>query len=200
MGYSAVVIGVSAGGHQALKTILPQFPENFPPVLIVQHIHRHMDDAQIEFLGDRCSQKVRFAEDKLPLEKDMILFAPANYHMLVEMDRTISLSTDPPVNHARPAIDVLFETAAEAFGRELIGLVLTGASSDGSRGLKCVAESGGLSIVQSPDTAEMTMMPKSALTAVDVDFVLPLQDIAPLLIRQIHPSLPVSAPIRSVNP
>ncbi len=192
MSYNALVIGVSAGGFHALQKILPKIPVSFPPILIVQHIHRHMDDAQIERLQKSSALEVRFAEDKDLPKKGMALFAPANYHMLVETNHTISLNTGPPVNHARPSIDPLFETAAEAFGRSLIGLILTGASSDGSKGLRRVSELGGLTIVQNPETAEMSMMPKSAIAATDVDLIANLEDLPGLLVRQITPSNPVN--------
>jgi len=193
MAFDAIVIGVSAGGYHALNAILPRLPVTFPPILVVQHIHRHMDDAQIEMLERVCALTVRFAEDKEKIEDGVILFAPANYHLLVEADRTVSLNTDPAVNHARPSVDVLFETAAEVFGSGLIGIILTGASSDGCKGLGRIAEKGGLTIVQDPKTAEMTMMPNSAIAEADVGFVLGLHDIVPFLINQINSTVPSAA-------
>ena len=109
--------------------------------------------------------------------------APADYHMLIEPDRSISLSLDEKVNFSRPSIDVLFESAAEVFGSSLIGVVLTGASADGSQGLKCIKMQGGYAIVQNPKTAAAMHMPMSAIQATSVDRVVNLEHIAPLLVK-----------------
>ena len=113
--------------------------------------------------------------------KNKIYIAPPNYHLLVEADRTFSLSIDEPVNYARPSIDVLFETAADVYKTNLIGVILTGANTDGSHGLKRIKETGGLSVVQDPSTAEADTMPRAAIAAVDVDYVLPLEEIGKVL-------------------
>jgi len=110
-----------------------------------------------------------------------IYIAPPNYHLLVEEDKTLSLSTNKHVNFARPSIDVLFETAADVFGEKLVGIILTGANEDGSRGLKKIKESGGLTIVQDPDTAAVDTMPKAAIASTKVDYILPLENIGPFI-------------------
>ncbi len=115
------------------------------------------------------------------LLKNKIYIAPPNYHLLVEADRTFSLSIDEPVNYARPSINVLFETAADVYKTNLVGVILTGANADGSHGLKRIKETGGLSVVQDPSTAEADTMPKAAIAAVDVDYVLPLEEIGKVI-------------------
>ena len=109
--------------------------------------------------------------------------APANYHLLIENDKTFSLSVDDKVNYSRPAIDVLFKSASEAFGSALIAVILTGASSDGADGLKAIKENGGLAIVQDPKKAESEMMPRSAIEACNVDHILALEEI-PILLQE----------------
>lgn len=162
----AVVIGTSAGGVQALSRILPGIPADFAqPVLVVVHVPARRDNALVELFGNRCSLRVKEAEDKEPLEAGTVYFAPPDYHLLVERDGTIALSSDELVNHSRPAIDVLFETAADFFGPALTGIVLTGANHDGAAGLKAVGESGGIAIVEDPASADVPTMPSAALDA-----------------------------------
>mgnify|MGYP006419183371 CR=1 FL=1 len=180
--YDAVVIGSSAGGLRALSTILPVLPAAFPlPLLVVQHLMATADDYLPRSLAQKCRVTVKQAGEKEPALPGVVYIAPPNYHLLVEIDRTLSLSTDERVNHARPAIDVLFETAAEAYESRLIGVVLTGASSDGSLGLKAIKQHGGFALVQDPATAESPTMPRAAQAATDVDRLAPLQEIGPLL-------------------
>lgn len=168
----------------ALSEILPTLPQNFSlPILIVQHLSPASDDYLATYLDEKCEVKVKEADEKEKIEGGVVYLVPANYHLLVEKDKTLSLSVDSPVNFARPSIDVLFETAAEAYGSNLIGLVLTGASADGSRGLKLIKERGGLTLVQDPKTAESEVMPKAAIAEVDVDHIIPLSEIGAFLIK-----------------
>jgi len=180
--YEAVVIGVSAGGLTALNEILPALSSAFRlPVLVVQHISPSSDSYLPVHFSVRIALRSKEAEDKEPILGGTIFFAPPNYHMMVECDRTIALSVDPKVNFSRPAIDVLFETAAETYRDRLIGVVLTGGNSDGARGLARIKELGGLAIVQSPGTAEAQAMPLAAIEATKVDHVLPLDRIGSLI-------------------
>ncbi len=180
--YDAIVVGVSAGGLQALETVLGDLPENYSiAVMIVQHRNKKSDDFLCRFLDDLCALRVTEAEDKIPIKAGHVYIAPPDYHLQVEMNRTLSLSVDPPVNYSRPAIDVLFETAAEAYTDRLVGVVLTGANSDGSRGLQTIKKLGGLTIVQDPKTAVASEMPGAALDMVRVDHVLPLEKIGRFL-------------------
>jgi two-component system chemotaxis response regulator CheB len=160
------VIGASAGGVQALSRILPALPADYPwPVLVVVHLPARRDNALVELFAGKCAMTVKEAEDKEQLMGGTIYFAPTDYHLLVESGGTAALSSEEPVNHSRPAIDVLFETAADAYGPALTGIVLTGANHDGAQGLKAVAAAGGSAIVEDPATAEVATMPAAALAA-----------------------------------
>lgn len=180
--YQAVVIGVSAGGIAALEKILPQIKKNSSlSIMIVQHIPADGGNYLVEHFSSCCSLPVIGAEDKQKVEPGTIYFAPANYHLLVERQKSLALSIDAKVNYSRPSIDVLFETAAEAYCRQLVGVVLTGANADGAAGLAKVKEMGGLTVVQSPDTAEVATMPLAAIKSTQVDHVLKLNEIGPFL-------------------
>ncbi len=182
MRYEAVVIGVSTGGMNALSVIVSNLSTGFTlPVIIVQHTSPDADDFLARFLDEKCPLIVKQADEKEHISPGVIYTAPANYHLLVEENKTLSLSIDSPVNFARPAIDVLFETASEVFGKKLIGIVLTGAGRDGSMGLRKIKDEGGLAIVQDPETTESGQMPKAAINIVDVDHVLSLENIGRLL-------------------
>lgn len=160
MKYEAIVIGVSAGGLSALNRILPDLPSDFTlAVIIVQHMHTTGDNFLSSYLNDKCNLNVKEVDDKESILKNTIYIAPPNYHLLVEADRTFSLSIDEPVNYARPSIDVLFETAADVYTTNLIGVILTGANTDGSHGLKRIKASGGLSVVQDPLRLKQTRCP-----------------------------------------
>lgn len=162
----AVVIGASAGGVQALLQILPSLPASYPlPVLIVVHVPPDRDNALVSLFQARCQIQVREAEDKEPILPGVVYFAPSDYHLLVEKDGTLSLSSDELVNHSRPSIDVLLESAADAFGSELVGVILTGANDDGARGLQAVVEAGGVAIVEDPAEAYASAMPAASLRA-----------------------------------
>ncbi len=182
MRYQAVVIGVSAGGMTALSAILPELPGDFPlSVLIVQHTHPTTDDFLARYLDEQCRVTVKEADEKEKILPGIAYLAPANYHLLVEADKTLSLSTELPVNYARPSIDVLFETAADAYGETVVGVILTGANHDGSRGLLTIKKAGGLAVVQDPETAEADAMPRSAIETAAPDHILPLEQIGPFL-------------------
>ncbi|MDP2560907.1 chemotaxis protein CheB [Psychrobium sp. 1_MG-2023] len=180
--YDAVVIGVSAGGLNALTTLLPKLPNDFPmPVIIVQHRASDSDNFLIEHLGRLSNLQVKEAEVGELAQAGFIYLAPANYHLLIERNRHFSLNVDPPVSYAIPSVDVLFYSAARCFGEQLIGVVLTGANSDGTQGLKEIKQLGGLTIVQQPETAQERYMPDAAIAETKVDYVLPLLQIGQLL-------------------
>jgi two-component system chemotaxis response regulator CheB len=182
--FKAVVIGVSTGGVSALKLLLGALPADFPvPVLVATHITPDSDDGLAVLLDTLCAIRVKEADEQETVRSGTVYLAPANYHLLVERGGFLSLSVDPPVNFARPSVDVLFETAAGAFGRALIGVVMTGAGFDGSRGLKRIKELGGLTIVQHPADAEADSMPRSALAEVEADHVTTLKKLATLLLK-----------------
>jgi Chemotaxis response regulator containing a CheY-like receiver domain and a methylesterase domain len=182
--YRTVVIGASAGGMDAVKTILMPLQEGFSAsILITQHLSPHSDNFMARYLNEVCKINVKEADEKEKILPGTVYIAPSNYHMLVEKDETLSLTVDPKINFSRPAIDVLFDTAAEVYRNELIGIILTGASSDGSEGLKKIKDLGGLVIVQEPSTAEVDFMPKAAIKATKVDYILSLNKISNKLIE-----------------
>jgi two-component system chemotaxis response regulator CheB len=162
----AVVIGGSAGSVGALGELLPGLPASFPPVLVVVHVLPTSTTSLASVFTHRCTVSVVEAEPGTPIERGHVYFAPADYHLLVEPSRRCSLSIEPPVHFSRPSIDVLFESAADVYGARLLGVVLTGASSDGALGLRAIAERGGRAMVQEPATAECSVMPASALAVV----------------------------------
>lgn len=178
----AIVIGASAGGVEALGLILPSLPAKFrPAVLIVLHLPRERPSLLVEIYEKRCALPIREADDKEPIEPGTIYFAPPDYHMLVERNRQIALSTEEPVHFSRPSVDVLFESAADVFGSRLLGVILTGANEDGAAGLHAIHRAGGVTVVQQPDSAKVPLMVVSALQRNPADFVLSLPEIAELL-------------------
>jgi len=180
--YQIILIGGSAGAMTALTKLLPVFPAGYPvPIVVVQHLHPWQDDYHLEHFGDQCALAVKEARDKESIEAGNIYFAPPNYHLLINDDRTFSLSIDDKVNYARPSIDVLFESAVDVYAPWLVGVILTGANNDGAQGLRLLKEKGGIAIVQDPQTAESGYMPKAALEATRVDYVLSLPEIGKLL-------------------
>ena len=178
----AVVIGASAGALEVLSNLLPGLPADYRlPILIVVHLPPDKTSLLAELLRARCAIRVREAEDKEPIEPGVAYFAPSDYHLLVEQDKRLSLSDDEPVLFSRPSIDVLFESAADAYGGGLIGVVLTGANSDGAKGLKAVVEAGGVAVVQSPGSAYAVAMPEAAIATCPDARVLPVNEIAAYL-------------------
>lgn len=177
----AIVIGASAGALEALSSILPALPRGYRlPLMIVVHLAKLSIFAKL--FRERCRINVVEAEDKEPIRSGTAYFAPPEYHLLVERQKCLSLSNEDPVNFSRPSIDVLFESAADAYGSGLIAIVLTGASSDGAMGLAAVHNAGGTAIVQRPDEAEASMMPEAALAVCPSAHVLSLNEIALFLI------------------
>jgi two-component system chemotaxis response regulator CheB len=179
-----VVLGASLGGLSAIPVILGALPRDFRnPVVIVQHRAILSDDAGlVEALQRGCPLMVREVEDKDRLTAGRVYLAPADYHLLIEGDH-LTLSTEARVLHARPSIDVLFDSAAESHAERVVAVILTGASRDGVVGAQKVKERGGIVIVQDPAGAECRVMPSAAIAGVTVDRVLPLEQIAPYLLR-----------------
>ena len=183
----AVVIGVSAGGIKALGVILPALPPDFAvPVLVVIHLPPSRKSVIADLFQDKCPLDVREAEDKEPLVPGVVYFAPPDYHLLVETDRSLSLSSEEPVMFSRPSIDVLFETAADAYGPGLVGVILTGANPDGAQGLKAICDAGGRAIVQTPAHAFAPAMPEAALQSCPDAAALDLEDIAAYLQKAVQ--------------
>jgi two-component system chemotaxis response regulator CheB len=175
----AVVIGASAGAVEALSIILPALPRRYGlPVMVVVHMPPDRKSLLAELFQEKCDIRVVEAEDKEPLSGGAVYFAPPDYHLLVEADKSLSLSNEEPVLFSRPSVDVLFESAADAYGPNLIAVILTGANQDGAKGMKAVVDAGGMAIIQRPDEAYAAAMPEAAMTLCPTARVLPLKEIA----------------------
>ena len=180
MAYGVVVIGSSLGGLQAVATLLAALPEGFHlPIVIAQHRATvPPSDGELQEIWQRhTSLVVCDAGDKSAILPGRVYVAPADYHLMIETRDRLALSTEGPVLWARPSIDVLFETAAEAYRGGVIGMILTGASADGSQGLRAIRARGGCALVQEPTSAECDVMPRAALAATSVNHVLGLRDL-----------------------
>jgi two-component system chemotaxis response regulator CheB len=179
----AIVVGVSSGGMNALSYFFSALPSSFStPIIVVQHSSARSDGEWISLLNDKCKLHVCEAGEKEVACAGNIYIAPANYHLLIERNKTFTITIDEKVNFARPSIDVLFESAADAYGKHLTGVILTGANNDGAAGLQYVKEMGGRTIVQDPATAESPVMPASAIELVAPDYILSLEKIVELLV------------------
>ncbi len=182
---SLAVVGASWGGLAALSRLVAELPSDLRvPLAVVQHRSRHADNLLASLLQDMTALRVCDVEDKEPLEPGCVYIAPANYHMLVERGY-LSLTTDPLVRFSRPSIDVTFTSAADAYPGATLGVVLTGANDDGSRGLRHIVNRGGKAIVQDPETAESRTMPEAAKLAVPEAVVLPLDEIPAQIVEMV---------------
>lgn len=178
----AVVVGASAGGVEALLKVFGQLPKGFGvPILVVLHLPDERDSQMAQVFGHRLAIPVQEAQDKQNIQPGTLYVATPGYHLSVEADRSLSLSLEEPVHHSRPSIDVLFESAADVFGPNLLAVVLTGANNDGAQGLARVRELGGITVVQDPDEAQVSTMPEAALALQEPDHILTLQGIGQLL-------------------
>lgn len=176
--YQAIVIGTSAGGLTALHRVFSQLKAKFRlPILIVQHVSPNYESRLPMLLSQYGTGLVKEAEDKDQIREGNVYISPPNYHLLVEPDKSLALSVQDRVNYSRPSIDVLFETASEAYCESLVGIILTGANSDGANGLSTIQKRCGLTIVQSPESSEFDAMPRAALAASSPDLILPLNEI-----------------------
>jgi len=166
VGYDLVVVGTSWGGLAALKTLVGALPASFRmAVTLVQHRHKDSDHVLRALLQERSHLIVCEVEDKMPLEEGHIYVAPPDYHTLIEPGH-FALSTEAPVRFSRPSIDVTFNSAADAYGHRMVGVVMTGANNDGASGLRRISDLGGLALIQDPQTAESPTMPAAAQQAV----------------------------------
>ncbi len=174
----AIVVGASAGGVQALDTLLSLLPADLQvPLVIVQHIHPAEDDGLAGVFAHRCPLVIKDAEDKEEIRAGTVYFAPPDYHLLIERAGTFALSVDEKVNYARPSVDVLFESAAHVWHSQLLAIVLTGANNDGAQGIRVVKACGGTTIAQDPATAPYAAMPQAAIDTGALDRVLSLEGI-----------------------
>ncbi len=178
-----IVIGTSAGGLSALSFILEKLSINYPfPIIIVQHRSKEPKSLLEEILQNKCKIKIKQADEKEKIQSGFVYIAPPDYHLLIENDMTFSLSTDDHVNFSRPSIDVLFESASMVYKDKLIGIILTGANSDGAKGIKIINECGGLTIAQNPIEAEFPFMPNASIQTKNIRYIMTLGEIANYLL------------------
>lgn len=180
----AVVIGASAGGVEALLGLFDGLPASYGlPLVCVLHLPENHTSHLAELFDKRLALSVKEAQDKETLQPGTLYFAGPGYHLSIEQDRSFSLSREEPLHFSRPSIDVLFESAADAYRERLVGILLTGANQDGAAGLATIQRLGGLSVVQDPVEAAVPTMPEAALALHVPDHILPLREIRALLAR-----------------
>jgi two-component system, chemotaxis family, protein-glutamate methylesterase/glutaminase len=174
----AIIIGSSAGGLQVLTAVLGGLPENYPiPIIIIQHRASESTELLEEVLQYKCRITIKQADEKEKINPGLVYVAPPGYHLLIEKNYTFSLTSDMPVKHSMPSIDVSFESAAEVYEDMLVCIILTGASNDGSEGVKIVKTFKGLTIAQDPREAEYPVMPRAAINTGSVDKVFSTREI-----------------------
>jgi len=177
-----VAIGCSAGGVDALIQLLKQLSPKFSlPIVIILHMARDSKNLFSKTLGAQSPIPLTEAQEKEKIENGHIYLAPPDYHLLVEKNHTFSLSTEDPVNFSRPSIDVFFSSAAIVYRERLLGVVLTGANSDGAEGLKEIIVSGGFGVVENPESAKFREMPEAAISIAKPQCILKLEDIIDLI-------------------
>ena len=182
--HKAIVVGASAGGIQALGSLLSLLPADLPvPLVIVQHMHPAEDDGLARVFQHSCPLLIKEAEDKEEIRAGTVYFAPSDYHLLIEMAGTFALSVDEKVNYARPSLDVLFISAAHVWRSQLLAIVLTGANNDGAAGIQIIKKCGGTTIAQDPATAAFAAMPRAAIETGAIDKVLSLEEIGEFIIK-----------------
>jgi len=182
-----IVLTASAGGLKAISQILSNLPQDFPaPIVIVQHISPRHPSMMAEILGRRTLLQVKQAEAGDRLNPGTVYIAPPNQHLLINKDNTLSLSNTEKVRHVRPAADVLFQSAANSFLKQVIAVVLTGMDGDGAAGVEVVKQMGGIVIAQSEATSDFYSMPKAAIDTGVVDYILALHAIAPALLNLVN--------------
>lgn len=182
--FEIIAIGASAGGLTALKRVLGDLPADLPvPILVVQHLDRRHRSLMADILGRHTDLVVREAQEGAELEPGVVYIALPDHHLLVTDDHTLSLPRSELVRFVRPSVDLLFDSVAGAFGDQAIGVVLTGTGQDGTDGAQTISARGGTVIVQDPATAEFAGMPQNAAATGVADFVLPLEEIGPALVR-----------------
>lgn len=196
--FGVVVIGTSAGGLKALKSLISQLPKDFPlPVLVVRHISPDATgNVIINELNKLNTLKCLKAKSESNLKAGRLYLAPSDHHMLIGESQKILITKGAHENRSRPAIDPLFRSAAVAFGSGVIGILLTGYLDDGTAGMKAIKRCGGICIVQDPKDAEYPDMPRNALNNVKVDYCLPIPEMGALLEKLVSQELqkPKSVP------
>ncbi len=179
MTYKALIIGGSAGSFQVIVHLLSHLPKDFNlPVFLSLHRLKHVRNGFVEALSIKSNIKIIEPSDKTIVKPGIAYLAPANYHMLIDVDRRISLSVSEQVNHSRPSIDLSLQTAAEAYREKLVGIILSGANRDGAYGLKKISDFGGCTIVQDPNDSQISTMPNAAMKLFKPDQILNVENIS----------------------
>ena len=182
--YEVIVMGASAGGLNAISSLLEVLPDNYQlPIIIVQHRARDKKDLLEEVLQNKCRITIKQADEKEKIEKGIVYIAPPDYHLLIENDLTFSLSADEYIQFSRPSIDVLFESAAAVYKDKLIGIILTGANSDGANGVIAIKANNGLTIAQNAEEAFSPVMPTAAVKTNAVTHIWTLSEIRDFLLN-----------------
>ncbi|GAB3269270.1 chemotaxis protein CheB [Larkinella harenae] len=169
----AVVIGGSAGSIEVLLRLLPALPSALSfTVIIVLHRKSSTDSSLADLLSLKTAAPIKEVEDKDPVIRGAMYLAPADYHLLIEKEEVFSLDNSEKVNYSRPSLDVTFESAADVYGSSLVGILLSGANSDGTAGLNAVKKAGGIIVAQKPESAVSSFMPQQAILHTPIDLVL----------------------------
>ncbi|WP_159799369.1 chemotaxis protein CheB [Flavobacterium sp. MK4S-17] len=176
-GCKVVIIGGSAGSLEVLLKIIPKINSASFAIVIIMHRQSTEDTMLEDLFAMKSILPVKEVEDKTILEPGCIYIAPSDYHLLFENNSTLSLDRSEKVNYSRPSIDVSFESAADVYGQHLVGVLLSGANSDGTAGLKAIKNAGGITVVQKPETAEMEFMPHNAIINVPVNYILDVENL-----------------------
>jgi len=180
--FKVVVIGGSAGSFSVVSRILSQLDPAFPfPLVMCLHRLKHVRSGLVEGLNMKSNIPVVEPFDKDKLTPGVAMLAPSNYHLFVEFDSTVSLSTEEVNNHSRPSIDYTFSSAAYSFREKTMGIILTGANKDGANGMKRIFDKKGYTIVQDPSTCDVATMPHSAIKLFTPNQVLKPDDIVSVL-------------------
>ncbi|RZJ67474.1 MAG: chemotaxis protein CheB [Flavobacterium sp.] len=182
--HKILLVGGSAGSLDVLMKVLPELSRDLAFIVVLVLHRKNTDDSTLEeLIAMKSTLPVREVEDKVELVPGNVYIAPSDYHLLFEKNGLLSLDASEKVNYSRPSIDVIFESAADVYGEMAIAVLLSGSNADGTDGLKAISEAGGVTIVQSPESAGMSFMPKSALDAVKIDYVLEPEEMAAFLNR-----------------
>jgi two-component system, chemotaxis family, protein-glutamate methylesterase/glutaminase len=179
--FSVAVIGGSAGSLEVIISMLQGLRNMDLALIIVIHRKGTLHSTLAELLNLRSVVKVKEAEEKEEVRAGYVYIAPADYHLLIEKNGTLSLDYSEKVNFSRPSIDVTFECAAQVYGDKVIGVLLSGGNADGVEGMKKIKKAGGLCVIQDPATALVSFMPQHARNEVEIDMVLPEEKLATLL-------------------
>lgn len=181
--YEAIVVGTSAGGLHSLNLILQGLPKDYStPVIVVQHRSKDQKGLLEDVLQSKSVITIKQADEKEHIKSNTVYIAPPDYHLLIEKNKTFSLSSEEQVKYSRPSIDVLFESAATVYKEKLVGIILSGANDDGANGVSTIKRNGGLTIAQNPSDAQFPFMPSASIATERIDHIMTLEQIKNFLL------------------